>query len=136
MVGSGLVAGVTIFIPGMSVSMVLILMGVYEQLLFIAGELLRLDFVNIVPFCVFAVCLIVGLVITSRGIRAVFERFPGFANSMVLGFMAGSLVGVLVQSVRLNDPNFNWPVGALMLVAGLAVSMLFMVLGKRIGSGE
>jgi len=128
---SGFAAGVTTLIPGMSVSMVLILMGVYGQLIFAAESLLRLDFGNLFPFGLFCVCAVAGLVLTSRGIKTVFEKVPGFANSAVLGFMSGSLIGVFIQSLRLDDPSFHWILGAVMLGAGLGGSMLFVVLGRK-----
>ena len=132
---SGLAGGATAFIPGMSVSMVLIIAGVYRQLLTIAESLLHLDFTHLIPFGVFGGCALVGLVITSRGIKAVFERVPALANSLVFGFMTGSLIGVLIQSVQINDPGFTWSFGGLMLVIGLAVSMLFVVMGRIMNKG-
>ena len=128
---SGLAGGITALIPGMSVSMVLIIMGVYDQLLFAADSLLKMDFTYLLPFGLFGVCALAGLVLTSRGIKHIFERFPGLANSMVFGFMGGSLIGILVQSLQLSDPNFNWLLGGAALAAGLIVSMLFVVLGKK-----
>jgi uncharacterized membrane protein len=75
-----------------------------------------------------------GLVLTSRGIKAVFEKFPGLANTMVFGFMAGSMIGILIRSLRLSDVNFTPLMGALALVAGLAISMLFVVIGRGMDS--
>ena len=133
---SGVAGGIAAPIPGMSVSMVLILTGVYSQLIFAAESLLRMNFAYLFPFGLFCACAVAGLALASRGIKAVFERFPGFANSMVFGFAAGSLIGVLTQSLRLEDPGFTWLLGGLMLAAGLAVSMLFVVLGKVMNKEE
>lgn len=127
---SGFVGGATALIPGMSVSMMLILMGVYSQLIFAAESFLHMDFTYLVPFGLFGVCAIAGLVIASKGIKYVFEKFPGFANSTVLGFMAGSLIGILIQSFQLDNTNFSWLLGGAMLVAGLGISMLFVIIGK------
>ena len=127
---SGLAGGAVALMPGMSVTMVLIIFGVYGQLLFAAESFLRLDFTYSLPFGLFSFCALVGLAIASRGIKAVFERYPGLANSMVFGFMAGSLIGILVQSLRLHDASFNWLLGGVLLVTGLGVSMLFVLLGR------
>ena len=127
---SGFAGGVTALIPGMSVSMVLIIMGVYSQLIFAAEALLHINLTYLVPFGLFGICAVIGLVLASRGIKFVFEKFPGLANSMVFGFMSGSLIGIFIQSLQLNDVNFNWLLGGIMLVAGLGISMLFVVLGK------
>lgn len=126
----GFLGGVTALIPGMSVSMVLIIMTVYYPVIFIADQLLHFDFTYIVHFGVFFVCAVVGLVITSRGIKAIFKKYPGFANSLVFGFMAGSLISLLAGSIRMEDTGFNWLLGGAMLVAGLCISMLFVFFGK------
>ena len=132
----GLAGGVTALIPGMSVSVILIIIGVYSQLIIMAESLLHLDFGYLVPFGVFLVCAAVGLVSTSRGIKKVFEKFPGFSNVTVFGFMTGSLIGILVQSLKVSDADFNWLLGCAMLAVGLGISMLFVVLGKKMGKQE
>ena len=126
----GLAAGVTALIPGMSVSMVLIVMGIYSSLIVAAESLLHMDFTYLLPFGVFCVCAVVGLVSASRGIKYIFKKYPGFSNATVFGFMSGSLIGILVQSLRLEDAGFTWLSGCVMLGAGLCVSMLFVLLGK------
>jgi len=127
----GFAAGVFAPIPGMSVSMVLILFGIYGQLLFAANALLHLDFTVLIPFGLCGLCAVGGMVLASKGIKLVFEKFPGFANSMVLGFMTGSLAGILVQSLRMRDEGFTWLLGGLMLAAGAGISILFVALGKK-----
>ena len=128
----GVAGGATALVPGMSVSMVLIITRVYDQLIFMAESLLHLDFTYLLPFGLFALCAGIGLVFASKGIKAVFEKFPGFANTTVFGFMVGSLIGILIQSIKLYDAAFSWWLGGIMLIAGLSISMLFVLLGKVI----
>lgn len=127
----GLAGGAVAPVPGMSVSIVLIIIGIYSQLIVAAESLLRLDFALLLPFGVFCVCAVVGVMSASRGIKFVFDKYPGFSNVLVFGFMSGSLLGLLVQSVRMEEAGFNWLMGGVMLAVGLALSMLFVVLGKR-----
>jgi putative membrane protein len=126
----GFLGGITALVPGMSVSIVYIIMGIYTQLLYLADMLLHGDFAYLLPLVVYAICTVAGVVLASRGIRYVYDRYPGFANSMILGFLGGSLVGILYQCLRLDDPGFNWLQGGVALVAGFGVSMLFVALGK------
>jgi len=128
---SGFLGGSSILVPGMNASMILILFGVYDDIIFSANSLLRLDFAYLVPFGVFGVCAIVGLVLSSRGIKFVFEEHTGFANSTVLGFMVGSLAAILLQSLKLHDDHFTWLLGGIALAVGFGISMLFVVLGKH-----
>jgi len=128
----GLLGGATAPVPGMSVSMVLIMLGVYSQLIFAAESLIHFDFTYLVPFVIFALCAAAGVALAARGIKALFDRHPGFSNAAVFGFMAGSLTGVLIQSLRMEEPGFNWLLGGGMLAAGLGVSMLFVVVGRAV----
>ena len=127
----GFVAGGALLVPGMSVSMILIILGIYGHLIFGIELLLHFDFSYLLPIVLFCVCALAGLVMTSRQIKAVFRKFPGFANSMVLGFMSGSLVSILVRSMRLDTAGFTWLFGGAMLIAGLLISMFFLLLGRK-----
>ena len=126
----GFAGGVTALIPGMSVSMILIILGIYTQLISAAESLLHFDFTYFIPFGIFCVCALAGLVSASRGIKFVFKKYPGFANATVFGFMLGSLIGILIQSLQIKDADFSLPLGGIMLASGLCVSMLFVALGK------
>ncbi len=128
----GVAAGASVLVPGMSVSMILILIGVYDDLMFMANALLHLEFKYLLPFGLAGGCAVIALVLSSRLIKLVFDRFPGFANSMVLGFMGGSLVGILIDSIQMRQAGFRWWHGALALAAGLGISLLFVVLGKKV----
>ena len=127
----GLAAGVTALIPGMSVSMVLILIGIYSPALSAARTLLDMNFEPLVPFGLFCGCAVIGLVAASKGIKAIFEKLPGLANTMVLGFMSGSLIGIMYNSYQIEDPGFNWLIGGAALAIGLGISMMFVWLGRK-----
>jgi len=132
---SGFVAGAITLVPGMSISAILIMLGVYGQVIFMAESLMRLQF-TYVPFLVgILLAAVLGLVLTARGIKKIFDSVPGFANACVLGFMSGTLIGIFVESLYLEDPNFSWWLGGLMLLAGVGLSSVFVTLGKKMGSG-
>lgn len=126
----GLVSGMTALIPGMSVATILIVVGIYTPLIYAAENLFHTTSYAI-PIGIHVLGIVIGLVLASRGIKAIFEKFPGIANTAVLGFMAGSLVGMVFISLRIDDPNFNWLIGSVMLLAGLGISLMFLFMGKR-----
>jgi putative membrane protein len=143
----GFVGGISALIPGMSVSIILMLIGIYYHLLHAVGSLLQiikaiydhlvhaavlqLDLTYLLPFGLFCVFAVVGLVAASKVIKLIFKKYPGFSNITVFGFVSGSLIAILIQSLQLNDPNFNWLQGCVMLAVGAGFSMLFLVLGKK-----
>ena len=129
---SGFLGGVSLLIPGMSASIVLIIMGAYSSLLLYTNELLHLSFAYIVPLAVFIVCALFGLVLASHLIKHIFKKYPGFANSMVFGFMSGSLIALLLQGIKPNSGQYiNWLFGAIALLVGLVVSVLFTLLARK-----
>ena len=127
---NGFAAGIFALVPGMSISTILIITGVYAPLIFMAKSFLEADFGYTLHLSVFAVCAVLGVVFISKGIKAVFEKYPGFASAAMLGFVAGSMIGIMIQGIRLESNNFNWIAGGVMLALGFGVSVLFAALGK------
>jgi len=132
----GFAAGITALIPGMSLSTVLVILGVYSPLIYAAEALLHAELSFLLPIGLFLICLFVGLISTAKGIKYVFERYPGFANTTVLGFQFGSLIGIAYQSHYITDRNFTWLLGGIMLAAGFCISVMFIVLGKVMNKSE
>jgi len=127
---SGFFGGAIMLVPGMSVSTILILFGVYAPLVAAAREMMRLDSSYLLPFGLFFVAFLVGLVAASKLIRNAFEKYPGYANTAVLGFVFGSLISIFYQSLQLEVAGFNWLIGGIMFVVGFGLSMLFVIMGK------
>jgi putative membrane protein len=120
----GLASGITSMIPGMSVSMILILLGVYN---FLMRSVKNID---IPVILVFGGCLVIGMLAFSRVTKFTFDRFHGFAYMVVFGFMSGSLIDIYI-GLPAGDENFSWFIGLLMLAVGLGISLLFILLGRR-----
>jgi len=127
---SGFFAGAIMLVPGMSVSTILMLFGVYTPLVAAAFEMMGLEFSYLLPFGLFFVAFLAGLALASKLIKKAFEKHPGYANTAVLGFVFGSLISIFYQSLQIEDAGFNWLIGGIMLVVGFGLSMLFVVMGK------
>ena len=123
---SGAVGGFASLIPGMSVSMILIVMGVYDTLIASAKSL------DIAVIATVGIAFVVAMVLSSRLIKFIFEKFSGLAHFMVLGFLVGSIGGIFC-SLPANGSNVA---GVIMLVLGLAISLLFVYLGKKVNIEE
>ena len=68
---SGALAGFASLIPGMSVSMILIVMGVYDYLIAAAKSL------DVITVGVVGVSFVLSMVVSSKLIKFVFEKFNG-----------------------------------------------------------
>lgn len=119
---SGILAGFASLVPGMSVSMILIVMGVYDYLIASAKSL------DIVTIAVVGVSFVLSMVLSSKLIKFVFSKFSGMAHFMVLGFLMGSVGGIFFTLPK-DGSNLA---GIIMLVIGLAISLLFVYLGKKV----
>lgn len=119
---SGILAGAACLVPGMSVSMILIVMGVYDHLIASAKSL------DVVTIAVVGGSFVLSMILSSKAIKYVFERFSGMAHFMVLGFLIGSVCGIFFTLPK----GGSTLAGIIMLAIGLAVSLLFVYLGKKV----
>lgn len=119
---SGVLAGFASLVPGMSVSMILIVMGVYDYLIAAAKAL------DIVTIAVVGASFVLSMVLSSKLIKFVFSKFSGMAHFMVMGFLAGSVGGIFFTLPK-GGSNLA---GIIMLVIGLAISLMFVHLGKKV----
>lgn len=126
----GLIVGASFFIPGMSVSTILLILGIYAPLMESSRLLLSRDFTYLPSILIFALGVLVAMALTSRLIRKLFEKYAAVANNMVFGFIAGSLFGIATAAIRIDDENFTILAGVIALVIGLVASVGFIFLGR------
>ncbi|MDG2461428.1 MAG: DUF368 domain-containing protein [Luminiphilus sp.] len=96
----GAVAICAMILPGISGSFVLVLLGIYPQVLAAVSDL------RLTPLVVFALGCAVGLMLFSRILRWMLARARGRVMALLSGILLGSLVSIwpwkLVTSVELS----------------------------------
>ena len=127
---SGFLAGAVTLVPGMSISAILIMLGVYGQLLVMAESLLLGQLTYVPQLIGLILAAILGLALSARGIKRAFDRAPGLSNICVVGFMSGTLVGIFAESLYLADAYFNWLLGGALFLLGLCIATGFVALGR------
>lgn len=132
---SGGISGMTSMVPGMSVSMMLMMLGVYEPLLFAVSELTKLTDIpsNLFIIIPTGICFVIGMIVLSNVTKIVFKKFRGLAYFMVLGFMSGSLISVFPG---LPVGAAEWILSILAVLVGVMISLLFKKLGQKFNVGE
>ncbi len=131
--GIGVIASATMVIPGVSGSMVLMLMGYYNPILeevnrFI-DNMIRLDlsgmaegYAVLVPF---GIGVVVGIIAIAKAIEFLFQKFPEHAYWAIIGLIAASPVAILLM----NRSSFEGigaltaGTGALAAAAGVLISL-------------
>lgn len=119
---SGAIAGMTSMIPGMSVSMVLMTLGVYSAML---KSTASFEIMTMAPV---GICFFVGMFLFSKLTKYVFDKYHNFGYFMVFGFVLGTLISIF--------PGFpkdltNWIFSIFMTLTGFGISVLFQKLGVK-----
>lgn len=85
---AGLVAAAALILPGISVSYLLLIMGMYHELMRAISEL---DMTFLIPM---GLGLLVGIILLTKGLNFFMTRYPQAAYLIILGFVFGSLAEV------------------------------------------
>ena len=121
MVGSAALAAVTMIIPGISGSFVMMLLGVYETII---GALSTFNFYVIIPFAIGAV---VGLVVGAKLISMLIAKNRLMVYSALMGLVIGSVYAILPDGFGFN---LQTGYGFVFLLLGVVASVLIEKLGK------
>lgn len=131
----GAVAGMMSMVPGMSISMLLMMFGIYEPLLSLATGLMSPErwfssawFGEAFTVGSIVLAFLIGMVLFSNITKTVFKKYHSLGFLMVLGFMSGSIVSIFPG---LPTGILNWVLSFIAIAIGLSVSYLFKVLGKK-----
>lgn len=88
LIAAGAVAAVALILPGISVSYLLLIMGLYHELMRAISEL---DIAFLLPMGVGLLC---GIILLTKGLKFVMTRYPQVSYLTILGFVVGSLAEV------------------------------------------
>lgn len=119
----GFIAGVTSMVPGMSVSMMLMMLNAYEPLLKAASGF---DIVTVAPV---GICFVIGMFLFSNLTKLVFKKYSSLAYFMVLGFMSGSIINIFPG---LPADLLNIVLSIVAILIGLCASYYLITLSKKV----
>lgn len=126
----GMIASATMVIPGVSGSMMLMLLGYYNPIVgtvsrlvdalvaFNPGELAACCGV-LVPF---GLGVVIGIFAIAKLIEVLLVRFPGPTYCAILGLVAASPVAILMAMDFSGVTAVSWLIGAVTLAAGFAAA--------------
>lgn len=129
------VAGMMSMLPGMSISMLLMMFSVYEPLLGLANGMMSSDklftgvwFTGMIAVGTAVLSFLVGMVLFSNITKHIMDKYHSLGFLMVLGFMFGSIISIFPG---LPSGTLNWLLSIAAVLAGVSISLLFQFLGKR-----
>lgn len=89
---AGVIAMAAMIIPGISGSMILVMMGAYDVVL---RSVKDVDIIALVP-CILGAAI--GGLIFLKGIKFCLDRIPNIFESLILGLVIGSILYLIVQA--------------------------------------
>ncbi|MDD4103538.1 MAG: DUF368 domain-containing protein [Erysipelotrichaceae bacterium] len=107
----GIIAAVALIVPGMSGSLILLILGFYKPLvdntvLWVKEMLMSGDFSNtwklFVMLLAFAVGVLIGVIITSKMMKFFLGRYHNGTYFAIVGFVIGSILVIFFNSIIFN----------------------------------
>lgn len=129
----GVITSATMVIPGVSGSMVLMLMGFYKPVLltitnFITA-LVHLDMNGILAGCgiliPFGIGVVAGIFGIAKVVEIVFDKYPLYAYWAIIGLIVASPVAIVLMNLKVFSQMtvFSAVTGVIALAAGLFAAM-------------
>lgn len=129
--GVGIVASATMVIPGVSGSMMLLLMGYYNPILTSINDFIRalvaFDIQGILAGCgvlvPFGIGVVAGIFAIAKLIEILFARFPLYAYWAIIGLIIASPFAILLMGTYPEVTVISVVTGIICLAAGFVAAM-------------
>ncbi len=129
--GVGVIASATMVIPGVSGSMVLLLMGYYNPILSTINDflhaLISLDMDGILQgigvLAPFGIGVVVGVFAIAKLVEIIFEKFPLYAYWAIIGLIVASPIAILAMGTFPAITVVGVITGVIALAVGFVVAM-------------
>ncbi len=129
--GVGVIASATMVIPGVSGSMVLLLIGYYNPIISAINDFIRaltsLDVNGIMQgigvLAPFGIGFIVGVFVIAKLIEIIFKKFPLYAYWAIIGLIVASPIAIVAMGTFPALTIVNVLTGVVALVIGTFIAM-------------
>lgn len=123
----GVVAAATMVIPGVSGSLVLMLLGYYYPVIAVIKEFTKFKNLgeNIIILGTFGIGILVGIVLISKLIEFLFKKYEVKTYFGVLGFIVASVIAIPLSTLLEGSLVFSIPqilIGLIFVTLGIGIS--------------
>lgn len=114
----GMLAAVTMVVPGISGSFTLMLIGYYEPVLNMVNEITAFKNLstNIILMCVFMLGVVLGIVFISKVIEWCLKHYKRETYYAIIGFVLSSIVSVLYEVSKFPMNGVHLVIGVVLLI--------------------
>ena len=110
----GILVAIGFVLPGISLSQMLYVLGIYEELINHVSQL------NILPLIPLALGAVLGVLLTAYAVELLLKRFPRATYLVIFGFMLGSLPEIFSDKDFASFTAWNYVFCALLALLGFA----------------
>ncbi|MBE6155223.1 MAG: DUF368 domain-containing protein [Firmicutes bacterium] len=126
--GVGVVGAGSMIVPGVSGSVMLVILGYYEPLLEVISSLVKFEdlITNILIVGVFGAGMIVGVLLFSKIMEYFLDRFETKTYFAIIGFVSASIINVGLSLFGYSFNLIEFLVGLLLFVGGFVISFKYL----------
>lgn len=110
LMAAGFIAAIALILPGISVSYLLLILGLYDKIIAAIGNL------DVLFFLPLGIGLMLGIVLTTRVLENAMNKRPKATYLIILGFILASMV----QAFPGLPIGWEWPICVVLALAGFA----------------
>lgn len=127
----GIIAAATMVIPGISGSLVLMLLGYYYPVINTVKDLTHFNnvFSNIIIAGIFGIGVLLGIVLVSKLVEYLLKKYETKTYYGVLGFIFASIIAIPISSLS----NITFSVDPLQIIVGILVGIIGFVVAYKLG---
>ena len=125
----GILASGTMIIPGISGSLVLMLIGYYYPVIELIKELTKFKFNNIFPIIIFGLGILIGIILFVKLIEMLFKKFENKTYYGVLGFVSASVLAIPISTFL----KISYTLVPLELLIGILLLGLGFIISIKLG---
>ena len=133
MIPLGAIASSTMVIPGISGSMILMLLGYYNPVINAMNDLRAGDWSSLAILAPYVIGLLVGIVFIAKLMNFLLKKHAALTFSAIFGLVIGSPVALLMQNRECFQlaTTGNWIASVVCLVVGFAIAWFMSTLDKK-----
>ena len=133
MIPLGAIASSTMVVPGISGSMILMLLGYYNPVINAMNDLRGGDWSSLAILAPYAIGLLVGIVFIAKLMNFLLKKYGALTFSAIFGLVIGSPVALLVQNKECLPAATagNWIASIVCLVIGFGIAWFMSRLDKE-----
>ena len=125
---SGILIGTCMILPGVSGSVIAIMLGIYEYVIFLISSS-KSYYYKIIKFFPIAIGMIIGVFIFGKILLLFYNKYTFYMIYIFMGLMLGS-IPILKREIKEKNGNINYKV----LFTSLSVSLILLILTKKFNS--